>query len=516
MGLLHENYSSVDELLEERKIMSKSARSRKSVATPFTIGTESITIDSAFSEISISDDSDLTDEGRFSRALQSWMTDYVIVPIEPDNKPRREIVYSGRLGKRPNLQRVPSEESIETKISLLSCSSGETSPATRPSTSVKGRRKKRVGGSRAQSAMSRDSGAAPQREHTWEYFARKTGDRMFDKMMKSHNAVQIDMVAGFDDGESEAFHMMDKDEQEALFKSGSTLGVKLTSNLERSDSASNVNKNQYIRQKTRLKRTLSAGATPQSKPINLEEIRQQRLKEKMALLQKHKLRRRDRSRRSIVSQFSSQFSSRSSVLSDVAPNTPSVRSLSPESTGEPVQMWKGDREILEMDLRAGFTERVQKKITATSNAINRATGLGDNNSMQRVIGRHEEFPHLVEEDYAFVPKIVQRIKISPQLSNVIKDDIKVRMGRPRYHEIKVKDLEQWNKSMRLDRSHTNLKVFNWLHSLREDDFDKDIEPYIQDTIPSSEDDVENVHVEAADERDVKPLYLKKFDLLKPQ
>lgn len=513
MGQLFEYDTDLYRYSETRRNMPKSARSRKSIITPYTTVTESVTVDSAFSEMSISDESELTDEGRLSRSLQSWMPDHVIVPIEPATKPKRELVYSGRLGKRPNLQRVPSDESLKTSISLLSCSSRETSPATRSSTAVKARRRRRVAGSRAQSAAGKET----PKPRTWEDFANQKTKGMFDTFTKAQNILQMDIVAasGFTSGESEAFQMFDKDEQVAVFNAGLSFGVKLTSSLKRSDSESNVNKIRlYKQQKVRLKRTLSSGAKPQSKPINLEEIRQQKLKEKMALLQKQQLmRRRERSRWSIIS---SKMSSRSSVTSDVAPNTPSVRSLSPVSDHEPIQVWKGDREILEMDLRAGLTERVKKRITATTVAINRVTGFGEDNRMQRVVGRHEEFPHLVEEDYAVVPKIVQRIRISPSLSQVIKDDMKVRMGRPRYHEIRIRDLEQWNKNQKLDRSHRNLKVFNWLHSLREDDFDKDIEPYIQDCVPSPDEDVQIIHVEAADERDVKPLYLTKFDLLKPK
>ena len=55
-------------------------------------------------------------------------------------------------------------------------------------------------------------------------------------------------------------------------------------------------------------------------------------------------------------------------------------------------------------------------------------------------------------------------------------------------------------------------MFNWLHSLKENEFEKDIEPYIDDSIPANPDDVDVLHVESADEPDIKPLYLKKFKM----
>jgi hypothetical protein len=102
------------------------------------------------------------------------------------------------------------------------------------------------------------------------------------------------------------------------------------------------------------------------------------------------------------------------------------------------------------------------------------------------------------------------MRISPFLSNIIREDIKVRMGRPRYHEIKVKDLEWWNRGQHLNRAHRNLKVFNWLHSLREDDFEHILDLDIIDNPPVGRDDIAIMHVEAADEPDIKPLYQTDF------
>ncbi|VDI08606.1 Hypothetical predicted protein [Mytilus galloprovincialis] len=195
-------------------------------------------------------------------------------------------------------------------------------------------------------------------------------------------------------------------------------------------------------------------------------------------------------------------SARSEISSNVSCTTPSIRSISPATTYEkPETMWKGDKEILEMDLRRGLTTRVQKRIKTTTSALERVTGY---------VGRCEDFPHLVDDDYGFKPKIIQKIRISPYLSNVIRTDIKVRKGRPRYHEIKIRDLEWWNRGQSLNRAHRNLKVFNWLHSLREDDFEHLLDLDIIDKPPESRDDIANMHVESEDEPDIKPLYQTDF------
>lgn len=364
-------------------------------------------------------------------------------------------------------------------------------------------------GSRAQSANEKP-------KLNWEDFARQRSKGALDKFSKTHNAMRMDVIQQFEDDESEAFRMMDKDEQRMLKAVGIRRSRLYGGELKKSPSLSDV-RDTYTPPKpktTTNRRSLSVGAKPRSRGINLEEIRQQRIREKIALMQQ---RQRSRGgRRSFLAhrkQTRTTITTTSSTGSN-APATPSPRSVSPANNNpeEQVSVWKGDQQILEMDLRRGLTKRVQKKIMSTTLAINLVTGYGESNEQQRVIGRHEEFPSYVDEDYCSVPKMVQRIRITPDLSMVIKDDIRVRMGRPRYHEIKTRDLEVWNRGQLLNRSHRNLKVFNWLHSLKENEFEKDIEPYIDDSVPASPDDVDVLHIEAADEPDIKPLYLKKFKM----
>ena len=159
-----------------------------------------------------------------------------------------------------------------------------------------------------------------------------------------------------------------------------------------------------------------------------------------------------------------------------------------------------------------FILQVKHRIDLTTTALERVTGLGDDNEQRPYTCNLPEFPHYVDEDFAFQPKIPQKIRISPHLSDVIKSDIRVRMGRPRYHEIRVRDVELWNRGQNLGRAHRNLKVFNWLHSLKEHEFDEaTVRQDIHD-VPPDLDDVtfgEMVLIRAADEPDVKPLYEQK-------
>jgi hypothetical protein len=157
-------------------------------------------------------------------------------------------------------------------------------------------------------------------------------------------------------------------------------------------------------------------------------------------------------------------------------------------------------------------EQVKHRIKATTSALERVTGLGDNNEQRPYSSHMREFPNYIDDDFAFQPKIPQKIRISPQLSDVIKSDIRIRMGRPRYHEIREYDLLMWDRGQTLGRAHRNLKVFNWLHSLREDEFDEATVRQDINDVPPDLDDVsygDMVLIRAVDDPDVKPLYEQK-------
>ncbi|XP_071167951.1 uncharacterized protein [Mytilus edulis] len=523
---------------------------------------------SAFSEMGIEE----TDEGRLSRALQSWMSDYVIKSIEPMNKPALQPIFSGKLGKdrekiildrtkrvpsvikrskserkgtymekdpkfkrrqndsfklrrsvsemkgkRPckdqkhknetgRLKRTPSDDSISTHYSsLFELSSLEEKSDVVTFQSLKSKKR-----GRHKNEIKERQSPEPV-PSKWVELANKRSLGAFEKFMRAQNVLQIDTF-GTNKGqfESEAFELMDPNERKMIFNCGKQRGIRYNKELKKSGSTTTLNINIPLQRQQKKLRTLSAGHKPLSKGLNLEEARQQLARERqLAMARQRQESRSGRPRRR--STHSRLASARSEISSNVSCATPSIRSISPATTYEkPETMWKGDKEILEMDLRRGLTTRVQKRIKTTTSALERVTGYGENNALQKTVGRCEDFPHLVDDDYGFKPKIIQKMRISPYLSNVIRTDIKVRMGRPRYHEIKVRDLEWWNRGQSLNRAHRNLKVFNWLHSLREDDFEHLLDLDIIDKPPESRDDIANMHVESADEPDIKPLYQTDF------
>ena len=489
-----------------------------------------------------------TDEGRLSRALQTWMPDHVIVPLNPKEKPPVEPVFSGRLGKERDklkrgrnsgkendskirkpktvtlLRRTDSDDSIETSISLLTCSSDSTIDVIEEMNASKNkRRRKRMTSSRASTATIESVV-----ESKWVELANKRAG-IFDKFMRIGKGPKM-YIGNVDiSEESEAFQLFDPTDQKLVFNAGSKRGIRYIDkvSLKRCDSVSDVADTDYETENTRnsLRRVSSASSKRSRCKLDLAELKRQMLNRRLAeeqakIAEKERQRKgkrgslvRNLSRQSLVSQSVQSVSSRPSSpsqsvhSSDMRPFSPSERPSRTESPEEKqVTVWKGDREILEIDLRRELTGRVKKKIASTRSALSRVSGLGEDNELKTTVGVHEEFPKHTDEDFSHRPRITQRMRISPHLSDVIHDDIQVRMGRPRYHEIKIEDMEVWNRGQKLDRAHRNLKVFNWLHSLRDSQFIKNVAPEIQDEVEEVISDIDVLHIESADEPDVKPLY----------
>ena len=498
-----------------------------------------------------------TDEGRLSRALQSWMPDHVIVPLNPKERPPVEPVFSGRLGKERDdvkhkrnngkdnkktrrvrtantLRRTDSSESLETSISLLTCSSVEADVPSVQETSVKTkRRRKRMTSSRA-STLTTEEGVFVSK---WEEFAKKRRG-VFDKFMRIGKGAKI-YIGNVDiSEESEAFLMFDREEQIQVFNAGSTKGIRYVNtgeSLEKSGSMTNLSSLEldycsFTSTRKPLRRSASTSANSSICKLDLADLKRQMLERKVAEEQARLAERRKSKRGSLIrnhsrgslnsltlnqstssrptSPTSASGPSQSVHSSDIRPFSPSERLSRSDSQEEEKQVtvWKGDREILEIDLKKELTARVKKKIASTRSALSRVSGLGEDNELRTIVGVHEEFPRHTEDDFSHRPRIIQRMRISPDLSGVIHDDIQVRMGRPRYHEIRVNDLEIWNRGQKLGRAHRNLKVFNWLHSLRESQFTKHVIPDIKDEVGELVNDLGVLHIESADEPDVKPLY----------
>lgn len=132
-----------------------------------------------------------------------------------------------------------------------------------------------------------------------------------------------------------------------------------------------------------------------------------------------------------------------------------------------------------IDIKGKFSQKVKQRIQHTITALERVTGHGDPTDVIAKID--DDYGRYTASDYARLPRYPQNIRIAPQLSRVIKEDIRLRMGRPRRHEIRVSDLKSLDAERpALDRTHRNLLIFNWLITLEEPLFDCTNAPDIVD------------------------------------
>lgn len=511
-----------------------------------------------------------TDDGRLSRSLQTWMMDHKWSTVRPLEKPPREPVFSGKLGKdrtairvtkkrvqirepsiskkngqetfkqngtsslnhtrNGGLRRFPSDESIVTHLSLLTCSSLEQEKEDEIVKEKK--KKKRQTTSRGSTTTSESEGF----QSIWETFSSRRKNTL-NHLLRTQNAMANDYgiiyAGGEYDDETEAFKHLDKEEQRSLFTAGLTRGLRFIDKEARKksdslwdlqDATENSEKGAPI-VKTLSSDTLSK---PWGKTLDISDLKREKMNRLVAVEQERLRKEKEKVRRG---RRLTRKSSGSNMVDNPPPSPSHIGSFSAlsetgkshhssenramsqseytsqlgeEEEEKPVTVWKGDREILEIDLKRELTQHVKERITSTRTALKRVTGYGESNARQETVGKNEEFPLHIEDDFCHKPRIIQKMRISPHLSGVIHDDIQVRMGRPRYHEIRSTDLDQWNKGQSLNRAHRNLKVFNWLHSLRNVDFSSYRVPEIHEI--SDEVCEEPEHIPAADEPDIKPLY----------
>ncbi|RUS84094.1 hypothetical protein EGW08_008133, partial [Elysia chlorotica] len=401
----------------------------------------------------------MSHEGRLSRCLKSWMPDYELRSLPPQPNPPREAVFSARLGEHMRvITRSTSCESIATQLSLFSCSSHGNNAAAAAEAAAKQRRRRR----RRLKEEQEDGVLCTDPEKSiWVELAGKTGGAL-DRMMRMHA-----MYAQLNT-ETAIFQKLPDHEKTLVTEAGTQRGIHLGPGRQRSDSASNIHKK-----------------LPLPKPARPAE-----------------------------EEDSSSSNNDVFLINTPLEGAPPSQDLEHSSSGgrkgeqkkeAQVSVWKGDSQILAIDLQRELTAKVKSKIDSTTSALERATGYGDDNSPQNFIGPLDEYPNLVEQDYSHVARIPQKIRISPHLSDVIRTDIHVRMGRPRYHEIRTHDLDMWNRGTDLDRSHRNLKVFNWLHSLQETEFDLSLPEGVLDAPPGGGVTTKDEVVVAVDEPEIKPL-----------
>ncbi|CAD5125012.1 unnamed protein product [Dimorphilus gyrociliatus] len=109
-------------------------------------------------------------------------------------------------------------------------------------------------------------------------------------------------------------------------------------------------------------------------------------------------------------------------------------------------------------------KKIRQRLSKTINSLSKITGLGDNKNVCRQ--NPEEIGRYTAEDYSKICRYPQRLKVAPQLAQVVKYDIIKRMGTPKLHRLSISDIKNLNDANPvLGRIHRNLLVFNWLNDI---------------------------------------------------
>ena len=126
---------------------------------------------------------------------------------------------------------------------------------------------------------------------------------------------------------------------------------------------------------------------------------------------------------------------------------------------------------------AAFSRRVGRRIRATVFALELMTGHGDSTDV--VVDVVGDVGLYTRADFARTARYPQNVRVAPQLGDVIRANIRDRMGKRRVRPITVADIRSLdNECAALGRYQRNLMIFNWLQDVDEATFTGLPEPAI--------------------------------------
>ena len=367
-----------------------------------------------------------------------------------EEQPEKELMYTANIGEKPRVRRYHSQESIKTNLSLLTCSSG--TPAVR------------INSSRASTPKKTSTESKPD----WVRLANeRKSTSLLSRLMRQSSMAVMDYQKG-SRTKNYAIHgdmtdLMDQEEQDKLYACGRSQGLKLPHGIKSGSTPNVLSLIPEYRKTKHLK--LRSYPRAGNVPIIIEP----RTPSPLEIVKDSVREPRPESAATIRTQRKE--------AGDSIPNTPGGSSVFSSQTDRHQQLRKSAPGI--PSLKRTMSKRVFSKIRKTAEALDRATGWGDNTDTCREIT--DEPVVYTDTDYSKVPKYPQEIRISPLLSSTIKQDIRHRMGRPRQHEIRTKDVKELDRdNPDLDRAHRNLLIFNWLITMDDVEYETRTVPEIYD------------------------------------
>ena len=375
-------------------------------------------------------------------------------------------MYTAHCGPKSRIARSSSIDSVATDISLLSVSTvSEDKPEM-----VKRKRKKK------ESRKIGDQRPETKQGPGWESFA-KEKKGILDAMIKKDTGNLEGFVKGKVIDRARASDMMTEEERTLIMNCGYTTGIACK---EKSASTENLfsfytrglpesQLNHESRSGSEIKTGSASvrtshrtGRTPSPRLVIQEETHPPRPASAMPFVNLPDSRPGSRTSEEKVESRRRRFSkvSRFTGLKDGQQQASRRGSLFPSIDGRLLG------------------RKANRKIQSTIHALYRMTGYGD--PVSAIAPQYEEY-HFTVHDYGRTVRYPQSIRVAPSLARVITSDIRRRVGRPRRKQIKSRDVKIWDEECpRLDRSHRNLIIFDWLRNVEEDAYEIRDPPEIED------------------------------------
>ena len=376
------------------------------------------------------------------------------------NLREKEPMFTARLGK-PKPEDCDSDDSIETTLSLLSCSSDEDKTVTRKKS--KKRRRRGIYDFLSEMSLKDDEKKDEKSKTSWLSLAEQHRSRVgvLDQMLRQDSEFLGAYVKNYHGTGYIAEDLMDEGERALIKQAAKHRGI---SGVGKSYSTTNL-------QDTPL--------SPLNRPKHTRKIRKGGLYTQAKPNSAHSL--------ATHINIAKPFCDRNTPRPRSSESTPK-RFLDSPSLGYLRKVAAGiarPREI-ELDARHVFpdwvanqqlTNNVKKRINRTLQALHRFTGHGDDTDVTK--GKNGAY---TEKDHSRVPRYPQSIRVAPALAEVIRDDITLRMGRPKFQEINQHDLQTFDSltGQKLGRNTRNLLIFNWLQNVNEDEFEDLADQVIED------------------------------------
>ena len=384
--------------------------------------------------------------------------------------PEREPMYTAHCGQKSRIARSSSFDSVVTDISLLSVS---TVSDDKPEM-VKRKRKKKV--KPKEGGKIGDQRTETKQGPGWESFA-KEKKGILDAMIKKDTGNLEGFVKGKVIDKARASDMMTEEERTLIMNCGYTTGIACK---EKSASTENLF-SFYTRglPENQLNHEPKSGSENETRPASVRTPhRTGRTPSPRFVIQGLTHHARPASAMPFVNLPDSRPGSRTSEgkVESRRRRFSKVSRLTELKDGQHQASRRGSL-FPSIDGRL-LGRKANRKIQSTIHALYRMTGYGDPVS---VIAPQYEENNFTAQDYGRTVRYPQSIRVAPSLARVITSDIRGRVGRPRRKQIKSRDVKIWDEECpRLDRSHRNLIIFDWLRNVEEDAYEIKDPPEIED------------------------------------